>query len=87
MEIPTAEYEKIKQLYNQLNADNFKTEQVTYGIEWNIPVLDDGLWNNNGAEYQTLEMAKYIKETMNNENMKVRIVKYSKTIKRDILDV
>jgi hypothetical protein len=87
MEIPSGEYEKIKQLYNQFNAEDFKTEQVTYGIEWNIPVLDENMWNNNGVEYHTLEMAKYIKETMHNENMKVRIVKYSKTIKRDVLDV
>lgn len=86
MEIPFAEYEKIKQMYEQQNADNFKSEQISYGIEWMIPALDENLWNNNGVEYHTLEMAKYIKATMDNENMKVRLVKYTKSIKREILN-
>lgn len=86
MDIPFAEYEKVKQLYAQHNADNFKSLQETYTVEWMIPALDENLWNNNGVEYQTFEMAKYIKETMNNEHMKVRIVKYTKSIKRDILN-
>jgi hypothetical protein len=86
MEIPFEEYEKIKDLYTQHNAENFKTEQVTFGIEWTIPALEENMWNNNGIEYHTLEMAKYIKSTMNSEHMKVRIVKYTKSIKRDILN-
>jgi hypothetical protein len=86
MEIPFAEYEKIKQMFEQQNADNFKSEQISYGIEWMIPALNENLWNNNGIEYHTLEMAKYIKATMDNENMKVRLVKYTKSIKREILN-
>jgi hypothetical protein len=41
MDAPLNEYEKIRELYTQYNADNFKTEHITYGVEWMIPTLDD----------------------------------------------
>jgi hypothetical protein len=87
MDAPLNEYEKIRELYTQYNADNFKTEHITYGVEWMIPTLDDTVWHGNGIEHQTLEMAKYIRNTMNTEHMKTRIVKYTKNIRREILDV
>jgi hypothetical protein len=82
-----AEYEKIKQLYEQYNAEQFKPIQITYGIEWLIPTLDENTWNSNGVEYHTLEMAKHMKAQMSNEHIKIRIVKYTKNIKREFLDV
>lgn len=87
MEASMAEYEKIKQLYSQYNADKFSPVQITYGIEWLIPALDQDMWQGNGVEYHTEDMAKYVKNTMNSEHMKVRIVKYTKTIKKEFLDV
>lgn len=87
MDIPTEETEKLKHLYAQINADDFKPEQTTYGVEWNVPALDEKVWNNNGLEYQTLQMATYVRNAMTNEHMKTRIIKYNKTIKKEVLDV
>jgi hypothetical protein len=87
MEASLAEYEKIKQLYSQYNASQFNPVQTTYGVEWLIPALDENMWQGNGIEYQTEDMARYVKSSMNNEHMKVRIIKYTKTVKREFLDV
>jgi hypothetical protein len=77
---------QVQELFGKYVPKNEKI-QTTYGIEWKIKALSGDWMFMNGAEYSDLQIVTNITDSMKNEHVDVRIVKFTKEVKREILDV
>jgi hypothetical protein len=80
--------EYIKQVQDLFKSYVPKDEkiQISYGIEWKVNALSGDWMKMQGAEYNDLDVVLNMKKTMANDHIDVRIIKYTKEVKKEILD-